>query len=245
VGRQVEPLGERDLPVNIGSRSREGLMALLLLGVACAAAAGPAPRFREREATFRNGAVELRGTLMLPAAKGRHPAVVFLHGSGPSTREGARAYAEEFACIGVASLFFDKRGSGTSGGSWVTASLDDLAADALAAVEHLKSQEDVDPGRIGFWGVSQAGWVATLAASLSPDVAFMILISGGGASPRESELFSYGIEFEKAGLSDAEKADAKKMLELYYGYLATGEGRAQLGAHLEAAGKSRLSPLAQ
>jgi pimeloyl-ACP methyl ester carboxylesterase len=220
-------------------------MAILLVAVAHGLALAQASQFTEREVTFRNGSVELRGTLVLPIVKGQHPTVIFLHGSGPATRAGARMYAEEFASIGVASLFFDKRGAGSSSGSWISSSLDDLAADALAAVEYLKTQEGVDPGRIGFWGVSQAGWVATLAASRSQDVAFMILISGGGVSPRESELFSYGRAFEQAGLSEAETVDAFGILDMYFDYLATGEGRSQLVARLEAAGTGGLSPLVQ
>jgi pimeloyl-ACP methyl ester carboxylesterase len=234
-----------EIRMNTRSRWRLGLMAALLLPTAWGPAAAQAPRFTERDVIFRNGAVELRGTLMLPAVKGPHPAVVFLHGSGSATRAGARTYAQEFAGLGVASLFFDKRGSGSSSGSWVTSSLDDLATDALAAVKYLKTQEGIDPERIGFWGVSQAGWVATLAASQSADVAFMILISGGGASPRESELFSYGSAFEQAGLSEAEKADAFAILDLYFGYLATGKGRSQLVERLEAVREGRLSPLAK
>lgn len=225
---------------------RERFIAVLVLAFAvCAGAAAETPQFTEREVSFRNGSVELHGTVMLPAAKGRHPAVVFLHGSGPATRAGARQYAEEFARLGLASLFFDKRGSGSSGGSWLTSSLDDLARDALAAVEHLKQEEDIDPGRVGFWGVSQAGWVATLAASQSQDVAFMILVSGGGASPRESELFSYGQRFDRAGLSDAEKSEALEVVDTYFHYLATGEERLQLVARLEAVRESRWYPLAR
>lgn len=231
--------------MNTRSRWREGVMAVLLLPIAWGPAAAQAPRFTERDVTFRNGSVELKGTLMLPVVKGPHPAVVFLHGSGPVTRAGARTYAEEFAGLGVASLFFDKRGSGSSSGSWTTSSLNDLAMDALAAVKYLKTQDGIDPRRIGFWGVSQAGWVATLAASQSEDVAFMILISGGGATPRESELFSYGRAFEQAGLSEAEKADAFGILDSYFGYLATGNGRSRLVERLESVREGRLSPLAK
>lgn len=231
--------------MNTRSRRREVFTAILLVAVAHGFASAQASQFTEREVAFRNGSVELRGTLMLPAVKGRHPTVIFLHGSGPATRAGARTYAEEFASIGVASLFFDKRGSGASGGSWMSSSLDDLAADALAAVEYLKTQEGVDPGRIGFWGVSQAGWIATLAAAQSQDVAFMIVISGGGVSPRESELFSYERALEQAGLSEAETVDAFGILDMYFGYLATGEGRSQLAARLKAAATGRLSQLVQ
>lgn len=228
------------------SRRCEGLLAAVLLAFAMSsqAAAQVAPS-KEREVGFRNGAVELRGTLILPALQGPVPAVVFLHGSGPSTRSGARDYAEAFARLGVASLFFDKRGSGTSGGSWLTASLDDLAGDALAAVRYLKTEAGVDSSRIGFWGVSQAGWVATLAAAQSQDVAFMILISGGGASPLESERFSYEQGFERAGISQEEKGQASAVLDRYFRYLATGEGRQELVARLDGARATKWYSLAK
>lgn len=210
-------------------------LLLLLAGLMAGRAAAQGPDFTERDVSFRNGSVELQGTLMLPATGGRAPAVVFLHGSGPATRAGARPYAEEFAKLGVASLFFDKRGSGSSGGSWVTSSLDDLAGDALAAVELLKAWDEVDAQRIGFWGVSQAGWVAALAASRSSDIAFMILVSGGGATPHESEMFSYEQAFDRAGLSAAERAEASQTLDAYFHYLATGEGRSEVVERIEAA----------
>jgi len=223
-----------------------GVAAAILMTVVMGNhAAAQGGQSTERQVTFRNGSVELHGTLMLPAVRTPSPAVVFLHGSGPHPRAGFRPYAEEFARIGVASLFFDKRGSGESGGSWTTASLEDLAGDALAAVDHLKTEEGVDPKRIGFWGVSQAGWVAPLAASRSKDIAFMILISGGGASPRESELFSYQQQFERAGLTAAETARATEVLTAYFQYLATGERRAELIARLEGIRPGRLRPLAE
>lgn len=219
--------------------------AIVLLAGVRADASAQRPPLTEREVAFWNGPVELRGTLMLPAAAGPIPAVVFLHGSGPATRAGARPYAEAFANLGIASLFFDKRGSGSSSGSWTTASLDDLADDALAAVEHLKGEERIDPERIGFWGVSQAGWVAPLAAARSDDVAFMILISGGGATPRESEMFSYRGEFERAGLSPEESALAVDIVDDYFDFLASGEGRRALEERLDSIRPGRLGPLAE
>lgn len=202
------------------------VVPVLALGLALGPPAATAQSgFSEGEVRVRNGPVELAGTLVRPDGPGPHPAVVFLHGSGPVTRDGARPYAEAFARMGVASLFFDKRGVGESGGDWLTSSLDDLADDGLAAVEHLRSLSWVDPDRVGFWGVSQAGWVATLAAARDGEIGFMILISGGGASPRASEIYSYTTAFREAGLSQAERAEAEGVLELYFRYLATGEGR--------------------
>jgi dipeptidyl aminopeptidase/acylaminoacyl peptidase len=198
----------------------------------------------EHDVVFHNGSVELHGSLMLPAAPAPVPAIVFLHGSGPHARAGFKPYAEAFARLGVAGLFYDKRGSGESGGSWITSSLDDLAGDAIAAVNYLKTRKEIDASRIGFWGISQAGWVAPLAAAQSSDVAFMIVISGGGVSPRESEMFSYQHEFEKAGLSEAESAQARDVLNAYFDFLATGADRAELVARLASLRPGTLSPLA-
>jgi pimeloyl-ACP methyl ester carboxylesterase len=220
-------------------------MALILMLAVTAAPAAAQAVATERDVTFTSGGVELQGTLMIPPGAGPHPAVVFLHGSGPATRAGARAYAEEFAKLGLASLFFDKRGSGKSGGSWMTASLDDLAADALAALAHARAQKEIDRARVGFWGVSQAGWVATLAASKSADVAFMVLVSGGGASPLESERFSYDKAFERAALTEAERKDAESVLDQYFKYLETGANRDALVARLEQAKTARWYPLAR
>jgi len=191
------------------------------------------PVFNEKEVRFSNDSVQLAGTFIAPRQTTRGPAIVFLHGSGPATRSGARPYAEEFTKLGIASLIFDKRGSGASGGSWITSSLTDLAHDALAAIKLLKTFDNVDTTQIGLWGVSQAGWVATLSASQSTDVAFMTLISGGGASPRESELFSYRSTMQRAGISENEIADAERVINIYFTYLATGENRADLVTELE------------
>ena len=223
------------------TRTITALSLLILIAVPAAAQTAAS----ERDVTFTNGDVQLQGTLMTPAGGGPHPAIVFLHGSGPATRAGARAYAEEFAKLGIASLFFDKRGSGKSGGSWMTASLSDLAADGLAAVAFVKGQPGIDPARIGFWGVSQAGWVATEAAAKSADVAFMVIVSGGGATPLESELFSYQQAFERAKLAEADRKDASAVLDQYFRYLATGEGRAALVARLEQAKSSAWYPHAK
>ncbi len=226
------------------NRWLNGILFGLFLAVSVGnRAAAQAPSFTQREVTFHNRSVELHGTLMLPASQGRFPAVVFLHGSGPTTRQGARSYAEEFARLGVASVFFDKRGSGSSTGSWITASLDDLVEDALAAVQFAKTDEHIDPARIGFWGVSQAGWIATVAAARSQDVAFMILISGGGASPRESEMFSYRQAFDQLRLSEAEKAVGFEVVDQYFHYLATGDSRPALAARLKELETNRESKL--
>ena len=85
----------------------------------------------------------------------------------------ARWFAEE----GVAAFAYDKRGVGESGGNFRTVPFMELCDDGLAAIAYLKSRDEIDPKRIGVWGLSQGGWLGPLAASRSADVSFVIAVS--------------------------------------------------------------------
>ncbi len=61
---------------------------------------------------------------------------------------------------------------------------------------------------IGFWDLSQGGWIALLAASRCPEAAFAIALSGGGLSPAEQELLDSEYELSKAGDTANEVNDA-------------------------------------
>jgi hypothetical protein len=93
--------------------------------------------YTTEEVGFENGGTHLAGTLLAPVTPGPHPAIVMLHGSGPSTRESLQPFADVFARNGIAVLLHDKRGTGASTGNWTHATFDDLASDAIAAVEYL------------------------------------------------------------------------------------------------------------
>lgn len=135
--------------------------------------------------TFQNGEVKLAGNLWIPAGEGPFPAIVIVHGAGKITTQDYKYISFSFVHQGFATLTYDKRGVGESGGSYSRvgvedgeAVLEDLANDAVAGVEFLKSNGKIDPNRIGLFGISQGGWIAPLAASKSSDVAFMALYSG-------------------------------------------------------------------
>ena len=96
-----------------------------------------------------SGDVRLEGTLCTPDDPGPHPAALLLSGSGPLDRDSnmaqqrldiANALAAGLAAGGVASLRYDKRGVGMSGGEYLTASLSDETADAGCALEVLRAR---------------------------------------------------------------------------------------------------------
>jgi pimeloyl-ACP methyl ester carboxylesterase len=166
---------------------------------------------RQEEVTFKNGDVTLGGTLLLPVAKGKggkRPALVFVHGSGPQLRDIMWGLGYLYAARGFIVLAYDKRGVGKSTGNWRESSFEDLADDAVAAARFLQARTDIAANQIGFWGLSQGGWIAPLAASRFPDAAFAIALSGGGLSPAETELFDSEYELSKAGYTADEVKDA-------------------------------------
>jgi dienelactone hydrolase len=79
-----------------------------------------------------------------------------------------------------------------------------LAGDMIAGVEFLKTRPEVDPSRIGLFGVSQAGWIIPIAASRSADVKFMILVVGPTVSVGVENYYSSLVETSPtASLEDA------------------------------------------
>lgn len=177
---------------------------------------------RDLPITFRSGDATLAGTLFLPDDGRRHPAVVLFHGSGPEPRDTfmARWFAEH----GVAALTYDKRGVGASTGDFRAVSFTALAADGLAALALLKARPDIDPARIGVWGLSQGGWLGPLAASQSSDVAFVIAVSGPGVTPAEQMIFYYANQLRDRGFGDADVQQASELRRTVWHLLSTGDG---------------------
>jgi dienelactone hydrolase len=142
--------------------------------------------FNLEPVSFQGDGARLRGDLLLPAGKGRHPAVVMLQGAGPSTRAPYREQAEYLADHGIATLIYDKRGAGESSGS-PDYRYDELAGDAAAAVTLLRQQPDVDPDRIALWGISEGGWIAPMVAARDPRIAAIVAVSPSGVAPAAQE----------------------------------------------------------
>lgn len=198
-----------------------------------AASVSPASVTIETPVEFVSRGLRLRGTLVQPRSTAQHPAMVSLHGSGPSTRWFALARARHFARAGYAMMIFDKPGNGESEGDWTMTSLDDMAADAIAAVDFLRTQPEIDPHRVGLWGHSQAGQVISRAVPRSNHIAFAIVLAGGGTTPREIEEYYYSNRLRRNGASAGLKAQAMDWVGRYFAYEETGVGYDALVADLK------------
>src|SRR5579871_3501280 len=134
------------------------------------------PSVISQEVQFANAGANLVGTVYLPKTGDHLPAVVVLHSAGAATRESALYHhlLEGLPALGFAVLIYDRRGSGQSSGSLQSTDYETLADDAVAGQHALAKISRIDPAKIGFWGLSQGGWLAVLAAGRSRDAAFAI-----------------------------------------------------------------------
>jgi len=166
------------------------------------------------DVTFKSGGLLLTGTLYLPKGDGPFPAVVFVHGSGPETRDNSSYSAKWMASIGYAALAYDKRGSGKSEGEPSESSrfrFEDLASDVVAAVNFLSQRDDIEESKIGVHAASQGGWVAPLAASKTSTIAFMIIKSASVCSVGEDNIFERSSRLRREGFSKVEIEEASEL----------------------------------
>ncbi len=205
-------------------RSDKGTFELLR------AAGLPAAQIRSRGVTFQNGDVSLAGTLLLPSTPSKHPAIVFLHGSGPEGRWANRYLAQKFAERGVVALIYDKRGVGQSRGDWRKATFEALADDAAAGIRFLQSQSEVDATRVGIYGHSQGGTIAPLVGIRAGDLRFVIASAAGGTNPADVETYSVGNSIGIAKLPPAERADAQSYVHALVDVAFRGKDHALVDA---------------
>ncbi len=147
----------------------------------------PQPPFPydSEQVSFKNGDVEISGTLTLPKDKKSCPVVVLLHGSGPHDRDETVFFHKPFLVLadyltkrGIGVLRYDKRGCGKTTGDYKKATSTDFADDGLAAVNFLKTNARVNPAKIGLLGHSEGGLLAPMIVDKSGDVSFVVMMAG-------------------------------------------------------------------
>lgn len=189
--------------------------ASLVLGVTLAACGTP-PGTHTRTVSFDSGDIRLAGALVTPAEGKAQAAIVYVDGSGATRRN--LGIARRLAENGIAVLTYDKRGVGDSQGEYSgplstnEVTLNALAADASAALEFLSAQSEVSDAKLGFAGISQAGWVIPLAAVASDKEAFTVVWSGMVGRISEEDIFSlYTSDRDGADLPGFEEIVAQRV----------------------------------
>ena len=103
----------------------------------------------------------------------------------------------------------------------------------------MKSHSDIDPERIGLWGVSMAGWVMPRVLLASDDVAFMICQSCGSMSGQDEMVFQTIAQGYCGGVPEEDavrletllaELDEARTFDTYEGYLHYREDLSELAA---------------
>jgi pimeloyl-ACP methyl ester carboxylesterase len=172
---------------------------------------------QEIELNVNSTDVTLPGLLSLPPDRPARGGVVPLHPSSDPSRDQflIRHLADLLPRHGIAVLRYDRRT--VSGDHDVP--LDLQARDALAAVHTLREHPSVAGAPVGIWGFSQGAWAAPLAASLSPEVAFLALIASTGVSPAVQMRYGTAEQLRRAGYGDDALAELARLRQAYEEYL--------------------------
>ncbi len=161
----------------------------------------------------------MTGRLTLPATGGPHPVLVMVHGAGRGSRDYAYygLFAAHLAGYGLGVLTYDKRDD------WRNASVEDLAVDAIAAVDYLRGRHDIDRSRVGMFGHSQGGWIAPLVAARRK-IAFLSVFAAPAVSTWSQELDEATNDLRARGFSEADILEAHAALDTMFRVVDTGEG---------------------
>ena len=171
--------------------------------------------YKEEEVTIPNqqSNLTLAGTLTLPRGPGQFPAAILLSGSGPHDRDESIAGHRPFLVLadhltrkGIAVLRFDKRGIGKSTGDYATATTEDFANDAEAALAYLKSRKEIDSKRTGLIGHSEGALLAAIVASHSQAPAWIVLLAAPGLKGEDVLLLQSEQILRTAGVNESEVA---------------------------------------
>lgn len=153
--------------------------------------------------------LKLAGTLTIPKDANKCPAVVMITGSGAQDRDETifehksfAVIADYFARNGIATLRVDDRGVGGSEGNISISTSEDFAGDALSGLEFLKKRKEIDPKKIGLASHSEGGLIAPLAATISNDVAFIVMMAGPGMVGEEILYEQNDLALKAAGMPE-------------------------------------------
>lgn len=114
--------------------------------------------------------------LTLPQAPGPHPVIVLAHGFGANHTMSIAQYEQHFAGAGIATLAFDYRHTGDSGGlPRQRLNLRRHREDITAALDFARSLPELDGTRIALWGTSLGAMHVLKVAARRDDLAAVVV----------------------------------------------------------------------
>ncbi len=118
---------------------------------------------------------DLAGALFLPASFQPAPSLIVCHGAG-DFKENYFELCEFLAEKGIASLALDMHGHGASGGERFHVNINQWVADVQAAIKFLAGHPQIDPDKIGAFGLSSGGTAILEAAVIEPKLKVLVAL---------------------------------------------------------------------
>ena len=142
---------------------------------------------KSEEVNFESNGLNLNGTIRYPDSNvGK--ALIIVTSSGNSDRSASRAEAILFAQMGFTTFHYDKRGTGISEGNWNIATIEELLADDVTAIEYFSNKTGIPLKEIGIKGSSQGAAKIPYILSELENLKYGIAVSCPGVTLLESDL---------------------------------------------------------
>jgi len=181
--------------------------------------------YYSEDVTFSNSKanITLAGTLTLPKKDGKFPVVVLITGSGPQNRDEELMGHKPFLILsdyltrnGIAVLRYDDRGTFASKGDFKTAITNDFATDVEAAVDYLKTRQEIEVKHIGLIGHSEGGIIAPMVAARNKSVSFIVMMAGTAIPGSELLIRQQELIGRASGMKESELKTTKELnTEIY------------------------------
>jgi carboxymethylenebutenolidase len=160
------------------------LVMAILWCLSCGATAG----YCDSQVTFRCGGKVIHMDRFEPPGRGRHPAILLLHGAGghQANQEWLQSRTRELVDQGYAVFFphyFDRTNTSTANPLTVFKNLGVWKATVREAISSVAADPRVKPDRIGVLGLSLGGIVALAAATEDSRVKVVVEQSGRFLAP--------------------------------------------------------------
>jgi CubicO group peptidase (beta-lactamase class C family)/pimeloyl-ACP methyl ester carboxylesterase len=164
--------------------------------------------YTEEEVSFENKAAQIRlaGSLTIPQGTGPFPAVALIPKPGPMDRDERILNHRPFLVLadyltraGIAVLRTDVRGVAQSGGKFAGAEVEDYAGDAEAALEYLKTRQEVDASRVGLVSHGEGALAAVLVAARNHNVASLVMLGAPAVPAAENSVEGSRLSAEANG----------------------------------------------
>ena len=129
-----------------------------------------------QQTSFESQGTPCAAWLTLPSGTGPHPVVVLAHGLGANHSMALARYERHFAAAGLATLAFDYRNLGESGGTpRQHLSLRRHRQDIAAALDFVRELPGIDPHRVALWGTSLGAMHVLKVAADRPELCAVVV----------------------------------------------------------------------